>query len=270
MNNYWKQSLVIGGFYWLISLFFKITGIWWVLLLDLGLSLLLLLFLLPMKWLVPIKRVDNCINKHPIISTMLASVGWMPYYTAIIFIIASAAAMFVYYDVASLEKMSGVFIFTGFMVKLEKFTALIVVILTIIMLVGYKKSIAGPLSKCCSCRKEKSEPISEVKKVSASLKETAAKTKKTTPVKKEATTKKAVTAKKVTATKKAKTATAKKAVVTKKENAVKKETPVKKIAAEKKKTDVKAKSKTPVKKKVVKKAAEAKKKSPAKSSKSKK
>lgn len=235
MSNYWKQSLVIGGAYWLLSLFLKISGIWWVLLIDLGLSLLLLLFLIPMKWLAPIKRVDNCINKHPIITTMLASVGWMPYYTAVIFIIASGAAMLVYYEVSSLESMSVIFMFTSFMVRLEKFVALIVVALTIFLLLRYKKSIAGPLQQCCChcCDKKETVQAENKKTLPVAKRNTKKAEKKKNTAKVSATKQKAATSKnsKTAASQKAKKATVAKKPSTK---VVKKTAATKKNSAKKK------------------------------------
>ena len=51
MSNYWKQSLIIGGFYWIVSLFLKISGIWWIQLIDLSFSIVLLLGLIAFNWI---------------------------------------------------------------------------------------------------------------------------------------------------------------------------------------------------------------------------
>ena len=84
MSSYWKQSLWIGGIYWIISQFFSMAGSLQSSLIDAGLSVLLLLFLIPMNWLQPIKGIDRAIRKAPVISTLLVSVGWVPYAIAVI------------------------------------------------------------------------------------------------------------------------------------------------------------------------------------------
>ncbi len=220
MSNYWKQSLVIGGIYWLLSLLLELGGSWELLLVDLVLSLLLLLFLIPMNKLVPIKRVDNLINAHPVATTMLASVGWLPYFTALLVIVASIAAIVMHADTneENLVMIMKVVISVGLM---RKFVAVVVSFVVLVLVLVYGKSIAGQLDDhykiVAKNKKETSSKVAEPSKVTeekvvakkpakkvvekkATVKATAKKNvaKKAAPKKeaiKKATTKKAATKK---------------------------------------------------------------------------
>lgn len=94
MSVYWKQSLWLGGVYWIISLILACVDTFEIYFVDFVLSLLLTIFLIPMNFLKPIKWIDNAIKKMPIMSTFLVSVGWVPYVSVIIFLMASLYATF--------------------------------------------------------------------------------------------------------------------------------------------------------------------------------
>ena len=168
MSNYWKQSLVIGGIYWLLSLLLELGGSWELLLVDLVLSLLLLLFLIPMNKLVPIKRIDNLINAHPVATTMLASVGWLPYFTALLVIVASIAAIAMHADTneENLVMIMKVVINVGLM---RKFVAVVVSFVALVLVLVYGKSIAGQLDDhykiVAKNKKETSTKVAETPKV---------------------------------------------------------------------------------------------------------
>ena len=143
MSNYWKQALVLGGILWLFSLLLELWGSWGLLLVELGLSVLLLLFLIPLNWLVPIKWIDKLINKHPIVATMLASVGWLPYFTALLALISSGIAMFLSSESENMATLATVVVNVAL---LRKFVAVLVVMVVLVMLLVYGKSIAGQLN----------------------------------------------------------------------------------------------------------------------------
>jgi len=144
MSIYWKQSLIIGGIYWIISLFLGWNNSMAALLIDFGLSLFLLIMLLPMNKMVPIKRLDSLMNNHPMAATWLASVGWVPYFSAMVAVIASIAALIWKADVNSevLENIISVVVVVGFGKNL---VAAVVVFAVTIALLVYGKSIAGQL-----------------------------------------------------------------------------------------------------------------------------
>ncbi len=139
MSLYWKQSLIIGGIYWLFSLVLIWQGSWGALITDCVLSLLLLLFLLPLNILVPIKRIDNMMIRHPITATMLASVGWIPYFTAVMIIIASVFAIV---EMEYLEKVMTIVVGVEI---LRKFLTVVIVFAVLVAVLVYGKSIAGQL-----------------------------------------------------------------------------------------------------------------------------
>lgn len=95
MSIYWKQSLWLGGLYWVISLIFKYIDTIETYFLDFGLSLLLTLFLIPMNFLKPIKWIEKAMKKLPITATFLTFVGWVPYWSVLLFLIASLYASIV-------------------------------------------------------------------------------------------------------------------------------------------------------------------------------
>ena len=139
MSKYWKQSLIIGGIYWLFSLILVWQGSWAALITDCILSVLLLLFLLPLNKLVPIKRIDKMMVKHPIVATMLASVGWIPYFTAVLAIVASVVVLI---DMEYMEKVMTIVVGMGI---LRSFLAGVIVFVTLVAVLVYGKSIAGQL-----------------------------------------------------------------------------------------------------------------------------
>ena len=59
MNNYWKQSLWLGGAYWIISLILAYINTFESYMTDFIFSLLLTIFLIPMIFLSPVKWIDN-------------------------------------------------------------------------------------------------------------------------------------------------------------------------------------------------------------------
>lgn len=252
MSNYWKQSLVIGGIYWLISLVLELSGIWSLLLVDLGLSLLLLLFLIPMNKLVPIKWVDKLINRHPIASTMLASVGWLPYFTALLIIIASIAAIVLHAD-SNDENLAMIMKAVVYVGTVRKFLAIIISFVVLLAVLIGGKSIAGQLDDRYKVVVKSNKPVKdEAVKVVANANKNAVKAnteaKIVTP---KAVVKKTTSKKPVAKDKSAKKVAVKK-VATKK--AVNKKTAVKKVEVKKTQTKKVAAKKPVAKKTVTKKA----------------
>lgn len=89
MSIYWKQSLWLGGVYWIISLILGYVDTFETYFTDFILALLLTIFLIPMNFLKPIKWIEKAMRKLPITSTFLAFVGWAPYVSVMAFLIAS-------------------------------------------------------------------------------------------------------------------------------------------------------------------------------------
>ena len=92
MSIYWKQSLWIGGVYWVLSQCFNVVGTFGSYSIDALLSVVLLVFLLPMNKLCPIKSVEKAMHKMPVLSTFLVSVGWVPYFVGMLFVVSTIAA----------------------------------------------------------------------------------------------------------------------------------------------------------------------------------
>ena len=98
MNNYWKQSLWLGGAYWIISLILAYINTFESYMTDFIFSLLLTIFLIPMIFLSPVKWIDKVINKLPIFSTFLVFVGWVPYLSIAIFLVTSIYGLIVVFS----------------------------------------------------------------------------------------------------------------------------------------------------------------------------
>ncbi len=88
MSIYWKQSLLLGGMYWIISLILGYIDTFETYFTDFVLSLFLTIFLIPMNFIKPIKWLDKLMNKLPITTTFLIFVGWVPYLSILVFLIA--------------------------------------------------------------------------------------------------------------------------------------------------------------------------------------
>ena len=88
MSIYWKQSLLLGGMYWIISLILGYVDTFETYFTDFILSLLLTIFLIPMNFLKPINWLDKLMKKLPIVTTFLIFVGWVPYLSVLVFLFA--------------------------------------------------------------------------------------------------------------------------------------------------------------------------------------
>lgn len=166
MNSYWKQSLWIGGIYWIISQCFAYVGTYWSSLTDTAISVLLLLFLIPMKWLQPFGKIDCFIRRNPVISTLLVSVGWVPYVVAIIFVVNVIAAFVIVLAGPQYEYH----LFTLFKViitatDVRHVVTILTIIAAVFMVLVRHKSIAGDLDKryklVANCQIEKKHITTE-------------------------------------------------------------------------------------------------------------
>ncbi len=149
MKNYWKQVLWIGGIYWIISLAFKLANNDWAYLIDAGLSLLLFISLLPMIWLHPVKRIEEAIKKTPVLSTLFVSVGWLPYFSGLMFLIGSVAS-FILFNPEAVDNLYNLGSLIWFMIaadKLRNWLLGLSVVVAIVAVVFFKKSVAGCLDK---------------------------------------------------------------------------------------------------------------------------
>lgn len=236
MSLYWKQSLIIGGIYWLFSLILVWQGSWEALIADCIISVLLLLFLIPLNLLVPIKRIDNMMVKHPIVASILASVGWIPYLIAVTVIIASTVVLI------NMEYMEKVMTIVVGLEILRKFLAAIIVFTVLIAVLVYGKSIAGQLDdnyEVITFQKSKANNVLENKQnvVNAKKieKKTTVKQEIKTTEKKKTTAKKSTAKKAITPKSTAKKTVAKKSVKAKNtaKKTVAKSTKVKKTTARK-------------------------------------
>ncbi|MBQ8678077.1 MAG: hypothetical protein IJ529_06375 [Alphaproteobacteria bacterium] len=169
MSNYWKQALVIGGIYWVFSLFLYWGGIfgatysmWAViaLLADALLAVVLLVFLLPLKWLAPIKRVDNFMHKYPRLATLLASVGWVPYMVAVTFLMALVATLATYTQ-GNPAVRDSIFSVVDGLTTLRRFAMLLMIVTTLVAVFAMHKTIVGVLPVQTKSSPEKAKALKE-------------------------------------------------------------------------------------------------------------
>lgn len=226
MSTFWKQSLWVGGIYWIISQVFTLMNTFEADMIDFAFSVLLTLFLVPMYFLVPVKAIDKMIKKMPVAATFLVSVGWVPYFIAMVFVISVVLTMVIL--------MTGILTEDYMMYYLINILPIVVVVrqaMTILMVLVaafavllHHKSIAGCLDKrykliaddSCNvpdvepavveatkkAQKYKAEKAREKKKTTASR--TVTKTKKVVAKKENKVTVKKETTKKKTVKKTAK------------------------------------------------------------------
>ena len=148
MSCYWKQSLWIGGIYWIISQIFTLSGSLVGSTIDAWLSLLLVLFLIPMIWLKPIKRIEATIKKSPIISTLLVSVGWVPYVVGLVYIISVIATIVIMMSGEGYEyRLFNLFQIVIWTTNLRQLIMFLTVVVAILMILVARKTIAGKLDK---------------------------------------------------------------------------------------------------------------------------
>ena len=148
MSIYWKQTLWIGGIYWVISLMFGWSDILALNLLDVCLSVFLLFFMIPMNWLQPVKKIDEAMRKSPVMSTFLVAVGWVPYFVGAIFVVSVFAAVILagsepYSD----EKLFYVFNAVLWMSMIRQFLMAVAVLAAAVSVLAFKKSVMGCLDK---------------------------------------------------------------------------------------------------------------------------
>ena len=148
MSCYWKQSLWIGGIYWIISQVFTMSGSLIGSTIDAGISLLLVLFLIPMNWLKPIKRIEAVIKNSPIISTLLVSVGWVPYVVGIVYVVSVAASVMIMASGEGYEyRVFNLFQIVIWTTNLRQLIMVLTVLTAILMIFVGKRTIAGRLDK---------------------------------------------------------------------------------------------------------------------------
>lgn len=199
MSIYWKQSLWLGGVYWLASLVLAYVDTFESYFTDFILSLLLTIFLIPMNFLKPVKWIEKAMRKLPITATFLVFVGWVPYVSIVIFLST------VLYGVIALA-VSNINI-DGLILTLITPMSILAVIKIACIIFSFvlaaffvfvnKKSIVGCLNNkfklvdgdACNMPIEEEEVVEQVKKVSK-IKKAASKKEETT--KKENTKKKVV------------------------------------------------------------------------------
>ncbi len=149
MINYWKQVLWIGGIYWLFAKMLECANSWTLSLVDVGLSFFLLLFLIPMIWLYPVKKIDESMDKAPVLSTFVVAVGWAPYFAGLMFLVGALSVLVPFVITGNLSEIyvAGVFEAIILTHKVAEWVLLIVLLLTMIAVVVFKKSVAGCLDK---------------------------------------------------------------------------------------------------------------------------
>ena len=148
MSCYWKQSLWIGGIYWIISQVFTLSGSVIGSSIDAGLSFLLVLFLIPMIWLKPIRKIEATIKKAPIISTLLVSVGWVPYVVGVVYALSIIATVIIVMSGEGYEyRLFNLFQIIIWTTNLRQLIMLLTVLGAIFMILVGKKTVAGKLNK---------------------------------------------------------------------------------------------------------------------------
>ncbi len=148
MSTYWKQSLWIGGVYWVLSQFINMVGSVEAYLTNALFSVILLLFLIAMNKLSPIGKIDNVMRKMPILSTFLVSVGWIPYFIGLTFVVMLVFAFVIAYSEAMVEprivEMITVFVWIE---NIRKILFILFVLLASFYVLIMRKTVVGCLDK---------------------------------------------------------------------------------------------------------------------------
>ena len=139
MSIYWKQTLWIGGIYWVISLMFGWSDILALNLLDVCLSVFLLFFMIPMNWLKPVKKIDEAMRKSPVMSTFFVG--------AIFVVSVFAAVILAGSEPYSDEKLFYVFNAVLWMSMIRQFLMAVAVLAAAVSVLAFKKSVMGCLDK---------------------------------------------------------------------------------------------------------------------------
>ena len=193
MSVYWKNGLWIGGVYWVLSLLFLLSDTYWASMTDFLLTVLLTLFLIPLNWLKPVAFVEKTIAKFPVTSTFLVAVGWIPYFSIFAFLVATIISMIVvFFELANVELyLHNLVAIMTFVFILRQIVAVIVLLVVAVMVLFFKKTIAGKLNKSINLLKNKNTKPNNEKVEEGEVKEKAEKTvKKKSKVKKEGILKK--------------------------------------------------------------------------------
>ena len=233
MSTYWKQCLWIGGIYWVISLLFLGLDMPMVSLVDVCISVLFLLFLIPMNWLNPIKRVDQAMRKMPLLSTFLVSVGWVPYFVGIVFVIAVIVAGYIFASGVNQDyRLLTLFNMIWLTSAVRRLVMAVIIVVATISVLVFKKSVVGCLDRkfrliegdACDARTLNDAAKASAENLYACREEAEEKSEKVAEETVKAPKKKSVKTKaglqKKASVKKQTAATAKKAVVQKKSTAV--------------------------------------------------
>lgn len=148
MSTYWKQSLWIGGIYWVVSLAFYYAGTYAASLTDVAFSLLMVFFLIAMKWLSPIKSVEKAMKKAPVTATLLVSIGWVPYFVGGLIVVSSlyALALMVTGNLSDYTVFS-LYNFLFIVEAVRQLVMILAVLAAVFMVVIWKKSVVGCLGK---------------------------------------------------------------------------------------------------------------------------
>lgn len=180
MSTYWKQSLWLGGVYWLISLIFWFADNYWASLTDFLLSLFLTLFLIPMNWLKPINFIEKAIAKFPICSTFLVAVGWIPYFSIFAFLVATIITMIVvFFGLGDVDFfLHNLVIVMTFVFILRQIVAVVLLIGVAVAVLFFKITVAGKLNRSLIIFKKK-VVVSDDEADENIVKEKKTKTKKT-------------------------------------------------------------------------------------------
>ncbi len=180
MSTYWKQSLWLGGVYWLISLIFWFADNYWASLTDFLLSLFLTLFLIPMNWLKPINFIEKAIAKFPICSTFLVAVGWIPYFSIFAFLVATIITMIVvFFGLGDVDFfLHNLVLVMTFVFILRQIVAVVLLIGVAVAVLFFKITVAGKLNRSLMIFKKK-VVVSDDEADENIVKEKKTKTKKT-------------------------------------------------------------------------------------------
>ena len=148
MSVYWKQSLWLGGICWIISLVLWRIDTFSSYVADFILSMLLAIFLIPMNFLKPIKVIEKAMKKLPIVSTFLVFVGWVPYFSIVLFLFSviygaiMVAGKFMSVDGVILTIITPLTVLT----VVKTFCIIFSFVLAAFYVFAFKKSIVGCLN----------------------------------------------------------------------------------------------------------------------------
>ena len=149
MSIYWKQSLWLGGVYWVLSLVFRFFDSFELMLCDVLLMILLTIFLIPMNFIKPVKWIEKVMRKTPVSSTFFVAVGWVPYFIVAIGLLTMISSLVIM--IVSPIDVEYLLFQIAMMTNVVEIVCLMLIVLAvlgaIVSVFVYHKSVEGCLNR---------------------------------------------------------------------------------------------------------------------------